>query len=70
MVARALTEGVLTMKTEVNTDVAQLTDDQIDAVGGGIILGGPGPCKFGRPPVVSAADRYEAWFRAKYGYNR
>ena len=22
------------MKTEVNTDVAQLTDDQIDAVGG------------------------------------
>jgi len=36
MVARALTEGVLTMKTEVNTDVAQLTDDQTDAGGGGM----------------------------------
>jgi len=36
------------MKTETNTDVAQLTDDQIDAVTGGIILNSVGPCNLPR----------------------
>jgi len=27
------------MKTEINNDLAQLTDDEIDAVGGGFLIG-------------------------------
>jgi hypothetical protein len=47
------------MKIEMNKDVAQLTDEQIDTVAGGIIRG-PGPCVLPRPypvrPIPNQGD--------------
>jgi hypothetical protein len=49
------------LETAAPADLAQLADNEIDAVAGGIILGGPGPCKFYAP--------YNFYFYNTY-YNR